>query len=85
MAARAIQVPMDDDLIKRLSKRWRDGFSSRAAFIRTACERLLGELDRTEAERRYVEGYLRKPEDRKLAQAGARLAAEVLPDEDWSS
>lgn len=37
-----------------------------------------------QTERRYVEGYRRKAEDPAWGEAGAKLAAEVWPKEDWS-
>lgn len=36
-----------------------------------------------ELERRYVEGYRRKPEDPAWGEATAKVTAEVWPKEDW--
>ena len=36
-----------------------------------------------ELDRRYVEGYRKKPEDRAWAETGAKLLSRVLPREKW--
>ncbi len=81
---KVIQVPMDESLLSAVNRRARAERSTRAALIREACQEYLRRLEELELDRRYVEGYRRKPEKPAHAEAGARLAAEVLPREDWS-
>lgn len=83
MSTKVIQVPMDSSLLERVSKCSVKSFRSRADFIRTACELLLDELERSQADSRYREGYKRKPENLDLPRASARLASQLLPKERW--
>jgi len=80
---KVIQVPMDEKLLRAVNRRAKANRSTRAALIRTACDEYLKKLEEEELERRYVEGYRRKPEDPAWGELGAKLAAEVLPSEDW--
>ncbi len=80
---KVIQVPMDEKLLRAVHRRAKATRSTRAALIRTACDEYLKKLEEEELERRYVEGYRRKPEDPAWGELGAKLAAEVLPQEDW--
>jgi hypothetical protein len=79
-----IQVPMDKKLLQAVNRKARAKKSTRAALIRTACEEYLRKLEEEELDRRYVEGYRRKPEDPAWGELGAKLAAEVWPQEDWN-
>lgn len=81
---KVIQVPLDEKLLRLLNRQARALRSSRAALIRSACQEYLRRLEEEELDRRYVEGYRRKPEDRAWGKAGAKLAARVWPVEDWS-
>lgn len=56
----------------------------RTAPIQTHRTKNLETLSEKERERRYIEGYRRKPEDPAWGEAGAKMAAEVWPKEDWS-
>lgn len=80
---KVIQVPMDEKLLHAVDRRARAKSSSRAALIRTACQEYLRILEEEELDRRYVEGYRRKPEKPGVGEAGAKMAAEVLAREDW--
>ncbi len=80
---KVIQVPIDPKLLRAVDRQARARKSSRAAFIRGACEAYLRRLEEEELDRRYVEGYRRKPEKPALGEAGAKMAAEVLNREDW--
>ncbi|HTG61348.1 MAG TPA: ribbon-helix-helix protein, CopG family [Terriglobia bacterium] len=80
---KVIQVPMDEKLLQAVNRKARSSRSTRAALIRTACQEYLQRLEEQELERRYVEGYRRKPEKPAWGEIGARLAAEVLSEEDW--
>ncbi|MCH7913013.1 MAG: hypothetical protein IH856_08255 [Deltaproteobacteria bacterium] len=82
-AKKIIQVPMEDDLLKYIDKTAGAVAESRAAFIREACRQRLKSLEARELDRRYVEGYWRKPEDTAWAETGARLLSSVLPREKW--
>jgi len=82
---KVIQVPMDESLLRAVNRRAKASHSTRAALIRVACEDYLRKLEEEQLDRRYVEGYRRKPEKPDFGQAGAKLAAEVWPEEDWSA
>jgi hypothetical protein len=74
---------MEEKLLQAVNRKARAARSTRAALIRTACEEYLQRLEEQELERRYIEGYRRKPEKPAWGEMGARLAAEVLPEENW--
>ena len=78
-----IQVPMDEKLLRAVNRRAKARRSTRAALIRAACDAYLRKLEEEELDRRYIEGYRRKPENPVWGEVGAKLAAEVLPPEDW--
>lgn len=63
---RIIQVPIDEDLLKHLDATAGVVAESRAAFIREACRLRLRDLALKELDRRYVEGYRKKPEKETL-------------------
>ena len=79
-AKKIIQVPMEDDLLKYIAKTAGAVVESRAAFFREACRQRLKSLEARELDRRYVEGYRRKPEDTAWAETGARLLSCVLQE-----
>ena len=81
---KVIQVPMDEKLLYAMTRKARAVRSTRAALIRHACEEYLRKLEDEELDRRYVEGYRRKPEKPGLGTAGAKLAAQVWSKEGWS-
>ncbi len=55
----------------------------RSRVIQQAIDRYLAEEAEREAIRRYEEGYRRYPEDPKIGEAYMKVAAELLPPEDW--
>jgi len=83
MTTKIIQVPMNEELLKKLNKFSKKQKVKRAALVRQACERLLKQLQEEEMDRQYVEGYRRIPEDPAIGEVGAKLAAEILSKEDW--
>ncbi len=83
MSMRVIQVPMDDGLLRAVTRSAKARKSTRAALIREACHRYLDKLEEEELERKYVEGYRRKPENPAVGKTGAKLAAIVWPKEEW--
>jgi hypothetical protein len=56
---KVIQVPMDEKLLQVVNRKAR---ASRSTLIRAACQEYLHRLEEQELERRYVQGYGRKPE-----------------------
>ncbi len=80
---KVIRVPMGDKLLAAVNRQAKARKSTRAALIRAACEEYLRRLEEEELDRRYVEGYRRKPEDPAWGKAGAKLVPEVWPKEDW--
>ena len=82
-AKKVIQVPIEPSLLSRIDDTARLVSESRAAFIREACKMRLRELDAAQQDRRYVEGYSRKPESTAWAKTSALLFSRVLPREKW--
>jgi metal-responsive CopG/Arc/MetJ family transcriptional regulator len=78
-----IQVPMDDRLLRAVTRSAKVRQSTRAALIREACQRYLERLEEEELDRKYVAGYRRKPENPSVGKAGEKLAASVWPKENW--
>lgn len=82
-AKRIIQVPIEEDLLERIDDTAGAVAESRAAFIREACKLRLKTLAARELDRRYMDGYRKKPEDLAWAETGAKLLSRVLPRESW--
>ena len=80
---KVIQVPMEGKLLQAVNREAKVRRSTRAALIRKACEEYLRQIEEDELDRRYVEGYRRKPENPAWGKAGAKLAAQVWPKEVW--
>jgi metal-responsive CopG/Arc/MetJ family transcriptional regulator len=78
-----IQVPMEDELLERIDATAGVVAESRAAFIREACKQRLRSFAAKELDRRYMDGYLKKPEGLDWAETSARLLAKRLPKEKW--
>jgi metal-responsive CopG/Arc/MetJ family transcriptional regulator len=83
MTTKIIQVPMNEELLKKLNKYSKKQKIKRAALVRQACERLLKQLQEEEMDRQYVEGYRRIPDDGMIAETQLKIMSEVLPKEDW--
>lgn len=87
MARRAtkkiIQVPIDEGLLRRIDETVGRVGESRAAFIRDACRSRLEALEGGRLDRRYVDGYRRKPEGAAWAETTTRLLSRVLPRDRW--
>ncbi len=81
---KVIQVPMEEKLLRAVNRLAKARRSTRAALIRKACEEHIRKTEEEELERRYIEGYRRKPENPAWGKLGAKLAAEVWPREDWN-
>jgi hypothetical protein len=80
---KVIQVPMEEKLLQAVNRKAKARRSTRAALVRAACQEYLQRLDEHELDRRYVDGYRRKPERPALGETGAKLAAKVWPQEEW--
>lgn len=80
---RIIQVPIEDDLLKRIDATAGIVAESRAAFIREACQQRLKSLQAKELDRLYMEGHRRQPEDLDWAESSAKLLSKRLPKEKW--
>ena len=78
-----IQVPIEDDLLKRIDATVGVVAESRAAFIREACQQRLKSLQAKELDRLYMAGYRSQPEDLYWAESSARLLSKRLPKEKW--
>jgi len=78
-----IQVPIEDDLLKRIDASAGVVAESRAAFIREACQQRLKSLQVKELDRLYMEGHRNQPEDLDWAESSARLLSKRLPKEKW--
>jgi hypothetical protein len=82
-AYKIIQVPIDDGLLGRVDAAAGRVAESRAAYIREACRRRLQSEETLDLDRRYVEGYARKPEDRAWGALGRKLLARRLRGDRW--
>jgi predicted transcriptional regulator len=78
-----IQVPIEDDLLKRIDASAGVVAESRAAFIREACQQRLKSLQVKELDRLHMEGHRSQPEDLDWAESAARLLSKRLPKEKW--
>jgi metal-responsive CopG/Arc/MetJ family transcriptional regulator len=81
---KVIKVPMNDDLLRPLSRQVKTRKLTRSALICEACQHHLEKLREDDLDRQYVAGYRRHPESAAVGRAGERLAGEVWPREDWS-
>jgi metal-responsive CopG/Arc/MetJ family transcriptional regulator len=84
MSMKIIQVPIDDVLLGAVTRLAKVRRSTRAALVREACQRYLERIEEEELDRKYVEGYRRKPESASVGKLGERMAKEVWPKEDWN-
>lgn len=78
-----IQVPIEDDLLKRIDASASVVAESRAAFIREACQQRLKRLQVKELDKLYVEGHRSQPEDLDWAKSSVGLLSRRLPKEKW--
>ena len=78
-----IQVPIEDDLLRRIDEAVGRVAESRAAFIRDACRLRLKTLEGERLDRQYTDGYRRRPEDVAWAKTTTRLLSRVLPPDRW--
>ena len=78
-----IQVPMEDELLKRIDATAGIVAESRAAFIREACQQRLKSLRAKELDRLYIEGHQSRPENPDWAENSANLLSKRLPKEKW--
>ena len=76
---KVIHVSMDDRLLREMNRKAKASRSARAGAIREACEKKIRRLEEDELERRYIEGYRRKPENPAWGEVGVKLAAKVWP------
>ena len=84
MSMKVIQVPIDDVLLGAVTRMAKARRATRAALIREACQRYLERIEEEKLERKYIEGYRRKPENSSVGKLGERMAKEVWPKEDWN-
>ena len=82
-ARKIIQVPIEDELLEHIDATAGIVAESRAAFIREACKQRLKSLQTKELDRRYLEGYRKKPEGLDWAEASVKLLSKRLPKEKW--
>lgn len=80
---RVVQVPVDLDLLARIDTAAGRIAESRAAYIRGACVRRLKSEEVEALDRRYIEGYRRRPEKQAWATLGAKLLARRLRGDAW--
>ena len=85
MPMKVVKVAMDDRLLKAVGRLAKARRTTRAALIREACQWYLQKLEEEELDRKYIEGYHRKPESSAIGRVGAKLAQEVWPKENWDA
>jgi len=83
MVKKVIQVPVDQGLLGALDRMSRRQNRARAELIREACQAYLARVESEEMDRLYQQGYERLPEELRLGEMQAALAAEILPEESW--
>jgi metal-responsive CopG/Arc/MetJ family transcriptional regulator len=81
--SKIIQVPIDEPLLEALDEASKEHGTSRAALVRTACRDFLRRWRERKLDEQYAEGYRRIPDDPAVGDAQLRMAAEVLPKEEW--
>lgn len=82
-ASRIVQVPIGIALLERIDTAAGHVAESRAAYIRGACERRLKGETVQALDRRYAEGYRRRPENQAWGRLGAKLLARRLRPDTW--
>lgn len=84
--SRQIAVRIPDEQLKELDEAVDRGeFANRADAVRRALTGLLAELREREIAREYRDAYTRHPQDPKIGEAGAILAAEFYKREESQS
>lgn len=83
MTKKVIQVPVDEELLKKLNKLSKKQRKARSQVIREACVSYIAQLNEEELDRIYIEGYKSIPEDPAEIEALTALAIEALPKEEW--
>ena len=78
-----VQVPMEDELLKRIDATADIASESRAAFIRKACQPRQKTKHAEELDRLYIEGHQSRPENLDWAESSAKLLSRRLPKEKW--
>jgi hypothetical protein len=78
-----IQVPVDDDLLERIARCSKEAEVSHAETMRRAFRDYYERLVQTELDRRYLEGYRKKPADASFAKAQLAAAGEIFEGDDW--
>ena len=78
-----VEVLLDACWLRAVDECARKMGYSRDQFIQTACQELVEQVDERELERIYCERMQEVPEDLEWADAGAKLAGQVLPREEW--
>ena len=78
-----IQVPIENDLLRRIDEVVGRVAECRVAFIRDACRLRLEALEGDRLDRQYVDGCHRRPDDMAWAKTTTRLLSGVLPREKW--
>ncbi len=78
-----VQVPFDEELLAALDELSRARDSSRSAIIRRACRDYLARVREEALDETYERGYQRVPEDTRIGETQALLAAQSLPEEPW--
>lgn len=79
VARREVLVQLDDDLVSRLDELARRQGVSRSELLRRGALALLAAEAVAAADAQLQEAYRRQPQDRVLADAARRLAAETAP------
>jgi predicted transcriptional regulator len=83
LSATAVHVSLDPSWLRAVDKCARKLRYTREQFILAACQQFIGQIDVRELERIYCERLRPQAEDLAWAEAGAALAGEILPQEEW--
>jgi metal-responsive CopG/Arc/MetJ family transcriptional regulator len=83
MAKTVIQVPVDEELLKKLDNMSKKKKKARAEVIRQACQKYLKDDETKELDRIYQDGYRRVPETTETGESQLAMLKDILPDEEW--
>lgn len=83
MGKKVIQVPIDPELLSAIDQLSKKQHQARSELIRRACQHYLRQAETDELDRLYRQGYEKSPEETKVGEAQAVLAAEIFPAESW--
>jgi len=81
---KAVLVPMEGTLLKKIDDQVEEHFPNRSEFIREACRQYLEKLSTEEKDSLYEKGYQKQPEKSDWPKGSHKILSQVWSKEDWS-